>query len=193
MSTSAHRPTMSHHLRRVRAYFAGSRVLGLRLVVLALAVIVANLGAEIIVPRLLVRDGQQALSLLGGTLAIIRIDDLRPASAVNPFLAFTWPLFLVLVTGVLLPLATRLRGYGRAMVAGLALAAGGSLANLVTTLASGVVHNWLAFALPGHSIASYSIGDLGQLVGGAILIAVAGTYALDIFWLRPWATRSRPG
>ena len=62
---------------------------------------------------------------------------------------------------------------------------------LIAVLLAGVVHNWLAFTLPGHALTSYSIGDLAQMAGGAILIAVAGTYPLDVFWLRPRATRPR--
>lgn len=179
--------------RRLRAYFAGSRVLALYLTVIALAVIAADLAAEVIVPRALPRDGGYAGSILGGLLGITRGDDARPFSTVAHFLVWRWPFFLFVLAGVLLPLATHLRGYGRAMVVALGLGAGGSLANLLALAAGGVVHNWLALTLPGGSPMFYSLGDLAQGICFSMLVALAFTYLLDTLWLHPRALlRRRP-
>lgn len=172
--------------RRLRAYFAGSPARGLCLVALALAVLAVDLLAEAAVPRWLPQDGDLAAQALGGVIVLQRLDDARTAA--NPYLVFTWPLFALAVVTVLLPLAVRLRRYGWAMVVGLGLGAGGSLANLVALTGAGVIHNWLGFAPPGGTLVIYSLADLVQMLAFALLIVMSVALIFDEFWLQPHVT-----
>lgn len=170
-------------------YYAGTARLASGAGLVFLAVLAADIAGEISASGLPINGTGPRLAFLG----IIRYDDSQPAALVNPHLLVGWIVAVALVTLVLLPLAARIGGFGQSLIAALALFCGGSAANALALAAQGTVHNWLAIIISERHPVSYSLGDLAQIAGISILVALLGTTLIEggVSWLL--ARRARPG